>query len=89
MLGKKFDLHTIKFVLSCQDIKIVDDGGFKAKVEKISDYADKTYLEVSVGGEKLLLLSDGSKYSVGDEVSIAIDEAKIGVYDENFGVKLI
>ena len=89
LLGKKFDLHTIKFVLSCQDIKIVDDGGFKAKVEKISDYADKTYLEVSVGGEKLLLLSDGSKYSVGDEVSIAIDEAKIGVYDENFGVKLI
>ena len=89
LLGKKFALHTIKFILSSEDIKIVESGDIKAKIEKISNYLDKKYYEVLIKDERLIVLANDSNYSVGDEIYIEINPEKIGVYDENFGVKLI
>ena len=89
LLGKKFALHTIKFVINAQDISIVNDGGVEAKIEKVLHYLDKTYYEVKVQDEKLIMLANENNHVVNDVIHIDINRDKIGVYDENFGVKLI
>ena len=75
--------------MNAKFIKIVESGDIKARIEKISNYLDKKYYEVLIKDERLIVLANDSNYSVGDEIYIEINPEKIGVYDENFGVKLI
>ena len=89
MLGKKFALHDIQFILPANKIKLAEEGGIEGKVVNILDYVDKVYYEVEVGSEKLLVAAKKADYKVGDKLKLDIDVNDIGIYDVNFGVRLL
>ena len=89
LLGKKFALHDIEFILSADKIKLVNEGGVEAEVTNILNFVDKVYYEVKVGEEKLLVAADKAEHNVGDKLRLSIDVNDIGIYDVNFGVRLI
>ncbi len=89
LLGKKFALHDIQFILPANKIKLAVEGGIEGKVVNILDYVDKVYYEVEVGSEKLLVAADKADYKVGDNLKLDIDVNDIGIYDVNFGVRLL
>ena len=89
LLGKKFALHDIQFILPANKIKLAEEGGIEGKVVNILDYVDKVYYEVEVGSEKLLVAAKKADYKVGDKLKLDIDVNDIGIYDVNFGVRLL
>ena len=89
LLGKKFALHDIEFILSADKIKLANEGGVEAEVTNILNFVDKVYYEVKVGGEKLLVAAEKAEHKVGDKLRLSIDVNDIGIYDVNFGVRLI
>ena len=89
LLGKKFALHDIEFIVAANNIKFVEEGGFEGKVENIHDYVDKVYYEVKVGEEKLLVSTDKAIHKVGDVLRLDMDVNDIGIFDVNFGVRLL
>ena len=89
LLGKKFALHDINYILPTKAIKIVEEGGIEVEITNIFNYVDKVYYEVKTGSETLLVSSLENKYSIGDKIKIDIDVNDIGIYDVNFGVRLI
>ena len=88
LLGKKFSLHNINFILPTQKICIVDEGGIEANVTKVLNYVDRIYYEVMAEGQKLLVSSKKAQYRIGDKLRIDIDVNDIGIYDVNFGVRI-
>ena len=89
LLGKKFALHDIEFIIAANNIKLVNEGGFEGKVESIHEYVDKVYYEVKVGEEKLLVSTDKATHKVGDVLRLDMDVNDIGIFDVNFGVRLL
>ena len=89
LLGKKFGLHDIQFILSADKIKLVEEGGISGEIINILDFIDKVYYEIKVDNEKLLVSATKSEHKVGDKVRIDIDVNDIGIYDVNFGVRLL
>ena len=89
LLGKKFALHDIEFILSADKIKLVNEGGVEAEVTNILNFVDKVYYEVKTGEEKLLVAAEKAEHKVGDKLRLSIDVNDIGIYDVNFGVRPI
>ena len=89
MLGKKFELHQIKFSINSHDIKISEDGLFAGEIKNIIDYGNETYYIVNVNNEDILIFEPNEKRNVGDQIHFNIDNNVIGVTDINFKVRLI
>ena len=89
LLGKKFELHDIEFIVSANKIKQLANGGFVGEIVNILDYVDKLYYQVKVGEETLLVATDKAAHNVGEKINLDIDVDDIGIYDVNFGVRLI
>ena len=88
LLGKKFALHDINFILPSHKLKIVENDGIDCEITRILDYVDKFYYEVKVGEEKLLIATQEASHKVGDKIKVDIDVNDIGIYDVNFGVRI-
>ena len=89
LLGKKFELHDIEFIIPSDKIKIDEAGSVEGKVTGILNYVDKFFYQVRVGEETLLVKADKITHSVGDTLKLLIDVNDIGIYDVNFGVRLL
>ena len=88
LLGKKYALHNIEFILPTQKLRIVKEGGIEADVANIFDYVDKVYYEVNVQRQKVLVSAEKADHKIGDKLRIDIDVNDIGIYDVNFGVRI-
>lgn len=88
LLGKKFYLHDVNFSLPVDKLVIANEGIF-GKVENVLDYGTSKYYSVKVNGTTLVVKDNDNKANVGDEVKLSISASDIGVYDTNFGVKLL
>ena len=89
LLGKKFELHDIEFIVPSDKIKIDEDGTVEGQVTGILNYVDKFFYQVKVGGETLLVKADKISHEVGETLKLLIDVNDIGIYDVNFGVRLL
>lgn len=89
LLGKKFELHQIKFSINSHDIKISEDGLFAGEIKNIIDYGNETYYIVNVNNEDILIFEPNEKRNVSDQIHFNIDNNVIGVTDINFKVRLI
>ena len=89
LLGKKFELHDIEFIIPSDKIKIDEAGSVEGKITGILNYVDKFFYQVRVGEETLLVKADKITHSVGDTLKLLIDVNDIGIYDVNFGVRLL
>ena len=88
LLGKKYALHDINFILPTQKLKIVNEGGIEVEVSNVFDYVDKVYYEVMAERQKLLVSAEKATYKIGDKLRVDIDVNDIGIYDVNFGVRI-
>ncbi len=88
LLGKKYALHDINFILPTQKLKIVNEGGIEVEVSNFFDYVDKVYYEVMAERQKLLVSAEKATYKIGDKLRVDIDVNDIGIYDVNFGVRI-
>ena len=88
LLGKKFHLHDVRFSIAPNEISISDSGA-AGHIRRILDYGDSKYYVVDVDGQELIVLDQDNNKVVDDLVNLHINDEKIGVYDVNFGVKLL
>ena len=88
LLGKKFHLHDVRFFIAPNEISI-SDSGVAGHIRRILDYGDSKYYVVDVDGQELIVLDQDNNKAVDDLVNLHINDEKIGVYDVNFGVKLL
>ncbi len=88
LLGKKFQLHDVKFSVPVEEIKIADEG-ILGTVKEVHDYGTAKYYIISVNNQILTVKDNGKDLKVDDEIHINIEPTSIGVYDTNFGVKLL
>ncbi len=88
LLGKKFHLHDVRFSIAPNEISI-SDSGVAGRIRRILDYGDSKYYVVDVDGQELIVLDQDNNKVVDDLVNLHINDEKIGVYDVNFGVKLL
>ena len=88
LLGKKFHLHDVRFSVAPNEISI-SDSGVAGHIRRILDYGDSKYYVVDVDGQELIVLDQDNNKAVDDLVNLHINDEKIGVYDVNFGVKLL
>ena len=88
LLGKKFHLHDVRFSIAPNEISI-SDSGVAGHIRRILDYGDSKYYVVDVDGQELIVLDQDNNKVVDDLVNLHINDEKIGVYDVNFGVKLL
>ena len=88
LLGKKFHLHDVRFSIAPNEISI-SDSGVAGHIRRILDYGDSKYYVVDVDGQELIVLDQDNNKVMDDLVNLHINDEKIGVYDVNFGVKLL
>ena len=89
LLGKKFELHDIQFILSADKIKVVEENGIETEIVSILDFVNHFYYEVKLADEKLLVATNKVEHKVGEKLLVDIDVNDIGIYDVNFGVRLL
>ena len=88
LLGKKFHLHDVKFSVPTNEVKIAETG-VNGCVTRILDFGDSKYYIVDVNGQELIVLDQNNEKQINDTVLLSINSESIGVYDVNFGVKLL
>ena len=89
LLGKKFYMHDIIYDINADDI-VISNEGFVGEVVDIYDYGMNKYYSVKLENNDLVLINAReSELSVGDTLHFTFNEKDLGVYDKDFGVKLI
>ena len=88
LLGKKFHLHDVKFSVPVDKIEIGEEG-ILGVVKEVHDYGTAKYYIINVNEQILTVKDNGKDLKVDDEIHINIEPSSIGVYDTNFGVKLL
>ena len=91
LLGKKFYLHHIKYLVSAQDIIINEFGEFSGEIIEILDYNKEKFARIKLLNidQSLLVYLKDSKFNVNDKINFSIPEEKIGLLDLDFNVRLI
>ena len=87
LLGKQFALHDIEFALPADEISFSSEG-IEGKIDEVLDYGKERYYKVATSQGDVYVLAK-EEHSLGESVYLAIDSAKIGVYDLNFEVTLL
>ena len=91
LLGKKFYLHHIKYLVSAKDIIINEFGEFSGEIIEILDYNKEKFARIKLSNidQSLLVYLKDSKFNVNDKINFSIPEEKIGLLDLDFNVRLI
>ena len=91
LLGKKFYLHHIKYLVSAKDIIINEFGEFSGEIIEILDYNKEKFARIKLLNidQSLLVYLKDSKFNVNDKINFSIPEEKIGLLDLDFNVRLI
>jgi hypothetical protein len=89
LLGKKFALHDIQYEIHADDITISNEGTYTGVIKEILDWGNSKYYLVSCSNQDLIVSSKDDDYQIGEEIHFDISSDKMGVYDIDFGVKLI
>ena len=91
LLGKKFYLHHIKYLVSAKDIIINEFGEFSGEIIEILDYNKEKFARIKLLNidQSLLVYLKDSKFNVNDKINFSILEEKIGLLDLDFNVRLI
>ena len=91
LLGKKFYLHHIKYLVSAKDIIINESGEFSGEIIEILDYNKEKFARIKLLNidQSLLVYLKDSKFNVNDKINFSIPEEKIGLLDLDFNVRLI
>ena len=91
LLGKKFYLHHIKYLVSAKDIIINEFGEFSGEIMEILDYNKEKFARIKLLNidQSLLVYLKDSKFNVNDKINFSIPEEKIGLLDLDFNVRLI
>ena len=91
LLGKKFYLHHIKYLVSAKDIIINEFGEFSGEIIEILDYNKEKFARIKLlnNDQSLLVYLKDSKFNVNDKINFSIPEEKIGLLDLDFNVRLI
>jgi hypothetical protein len=91
LLGKKFDLHDVRYELNADNLRLVSEGGYAAVINKVLDFGNSVYYvaELKDSGATLLINSHGLACEEGSEINIDFDSDAVGVFDLDFEVKLI
>ena len=88
LLGKQFELHAIEFSLDAEKVAFADEG-IPGVITSVLDYGDSSYYEVKVGGREVYVRRNDGDFEIGKAVHLSVRAEDMGVYDTNFGVKLI
>ena len=91
LLGKKFYLHHIAYILNADNLKIEERGEIRGVIEEIIDFNISKYYKVKlIDLDKTIIIKDNdNKSNINDSVNILIDKDNIGVIDKDFNVRLI
>ncbi len=91
LLGKKFYLHHIAYILNADNLKIEERGEIRGVIEEIIDFNISKYYKVKlIDLDKTIIIKDNDNNSnINDSVNILIDKDNIGVIDKDFNVRLI
>ena len=91
LLGKKFYLHHIGYILNADNLKIEERGEIRGVIEEIIDFNISKYYKVKlIDLDKTIIIKDNDNNSnINDSVNILIDKDHIGVIDKDFNVRLI
>ncbi len=91
LLGKKFYLHHIGYILNADNLKIEERGEIRGVIEEIIDFNISKYYKVKlIDLDKTIIIKDNdNKSNINDSVNILIDKDNIGVIDKDFNVRLI
>jgi multiple sugar transport system ATP-binding protein len=89
LLGKKFALHHIKFVVDANDVKLAEKGQFCGVISKIMDFFDEKYYYVNANGNEILINAQGTDFKENDTINFDIETDAIGVIDSDFGVRIL
>ena len=91
LLGKKFYLHHIGYILNADNLKIEEKGEIRGVIEEIIDFNISKYYKVKlIDLDKTIIIKDNDNNSnINDSVNILIDKDNIGVIDKDFNVRLI
>ena len=75
----------MRYEWSPYDVKIAKEG-LPAKVEKVLEYGDETFLQCSVNGEKIYVRSNSA---ASGEIKLMPDVSKVSVVEIERGIRIV
>ena len=85
MSGRRIFNTELRYEWSPYDVKIAKEG-LPAKVEKVLDYGDETFLQCSVNGEKIYVRSNSA---ASGEIKLMPDVSKVSVVEIERGIRIV
>ena len=91
LLGKKFYLHHICYIVNANDININEHGNYVGLVKEVIDYGKDNFIKIILQNSENEITArvKDKTYKIGESVRFDIPNNKIGILDLDFNVRLI
>ena len=91
LLGKKFYLHHICYIVTANDININENGDYVGSVKEVIDYGKDNFIKIILQNSENEITArvKDKTYKIGECVRFDIPNNKIGILDLDFNVRLI
>ena len=91
LLGKKFYLHHICYIVNANDININENGDYVGSVKEVIDYGKDNFIKIILQNSENEITArvKDKTYKIGECVRFDIPNNKIGILDLDFNVRLI
>lgn len=91
LLGKKFYLHHICYIVNANDININEHGNYVGSVKEVIDYGKDNFIKIILNNSENEITArvKDKTYKIGESVCFDIPNNKIGILDLDFNVRLI
>ena len=91
LLGKKFYLHHICYIVNANDININEHGDYVGSVKEVIDYGKDNFIKIILNNSENEITArvKDKTYKIGESVRFDIPNNKIGILDLDFNVRLI
>ena len=91
LLGKKFYLHHICYIVHANDININEHGNYVGLVKEVIDYGKDNFIKIILQNSENEITArvKDKTYKIGESVRFDIPNNKIGILDLDFNVRLI
>ena len=91
LLGKKFYLHHICYIVNANDININEHGDYVGSVKEVIDYGKDNFIKIILQNSENEITArvKDKTYKIGESVRFDIPNNKIGILDLDFNVRLI
>lgn len=91
LLGKKFYLHHICYIVNANDININEHGTYVGLVKEVIDYGKDNFIKIILQNSENEVTArvKDKTYKIGESVRFDIPNNKIGILDLDFNVRLI